>query len=198
MTALAFCALLHLAPVEPPRHDVDVLADALDLRLTYPYSLEVGRPRHVGHCRRAPQGCRERVRAFARMFVASGRRTGVSPWLLAAMALRESGLHPWASGGAGELGILQIHPRRRDARGLRLLRDERYREQCHREVGACQAEVVDLAADVLRRAIEQCGDVERGLAAYNSGRCDSGSSYPRRVSSELAKLYRLAEIDEAA
>jgi hypothetical protein len=191
-------ALLTLASPEPPRDDADLLARTLDLRLTYPSSLRARRPYHVWHCRKAPQGCRERVRAFARMFVAAGRETGVSPWLLAAMAMRESGLHPFAVGPGKERGILQIHPARKDGQKLRFLTDERYRERCRREVGACQAEIVELAASVLRRAIETCGgEVARGLNAYNAGRCHSTNGYARRVSSELAKLYRFAEQAEA-
>jgi hypothetical protein len=199
LTVLAalLVALLTLASPEPPRDDADLLARTLEIRLTYPGGLKVGRVVHVWHCRRAPQGCRERVRAFARMFVAAGQETGVSPWLLAAMAMRESGLNPFAVGPGDERGLLQIHPARKDGRRLRFMADERYRERCKREVGACQAEVVDLAARVLRRAIERCGDTARGLAMYNAGRCGAAVSYPRRVSGELAKLYRFAEQAEA-
>jgi len=185
-------ALLSIAPPDPPRYDTALLADALMQRLTYPSSLARGKPYQVAHCRRAPQGCRARIDAFAALFVDVGRRYGVSPWLLAAMAVRESALNPFAVGRGGEHGILQLHPRRRDARRLRFVTDERYRDRCRRVVGACQREVVDLAARILRRAIEQCGSPARGLAQYNSGRCDSATSYPRRVEVELLRLYRYA------
>jgi hypothetical protein len=127
------------------------------------------------------------------MFVEAGRKTGVSPWLLAAMAMRESGCHPFASGGAGEAGILQLHPKRTDARKLRFMRDQKYRETCRRRVGACQAEVVHLAASILRRAIQKCGGAtEAGLRMYNAGRCNADVPYPRQVHRELARLYTFA------
>lgn len=180
------------APVEPARFDEAALARALERRLTYPASLAAGRPYQVQHCRRAPRGCRERLEAFAGMFVRAGRETGVSPWLLAAMGMSETALNPFAEGEAGERGILQIHPARRDGRKLRFLRDARYRERCKREVGACQDEVVSLAAAILARAIGKCGDTEAGLRMYNSGRCNGRTSYPHRVSKELARLYEYA------
>jgi hypothetical protein len=124
------------------------------------------------------------------MFVQSGRKTGVSPWLLAAMAIRESALNPYAEGKGGERGILQIHPKRRDARKLRWMRDPAYREHCKRKLGACQAEIVDHAAAILRRAIQKCGgDTAQGLAMYNAGRCNAATSYPYRVHGELGRLY---------
>lgn len=191
---LKIMIIMLLAVAEPPRYDVDLLARSLELRLTYPSSLRAGRkPYHLWHCRKAPEGCVARVRAFAGYFVAAGRETGVSPWLLAAMALRESGLHPFASGGVGEVGILQLHPKRKDTRRLRFLTDTKYRERCRRLVGACQAELILTAARALSRAIDRCGTTLRALRAYNTGRCNGTTTYPVRVSQELAKLYRFAE-----
>lgn len=179
-----------LAPWEPERYDAKALADALDRRLTYPYSLRVGRPRHIWHCRNAPSGCRARVEAFAHLFVNAGKQTGVSPWLLAAMAMKESGLNPLAEGKGGERGILQIHPRRKEASGLAIFKDGK---RCKKDPDPCQEEVVMLAAQILRDAIERCGSTAGGLRAYNSGRCNGATSYDRRVERELLRLYALAE-----
>jgi hypothetical protein len=190
---IIFLATLAPESPDPSRYDAALLADALDRRLTYPYSLRVGRPRHVKHCRLGPSGCRARVEAFARLFVAAGKESGVSPWLLAAMAMKESGLNPFAEGSGGERGVLQLHPKRKDARHLEFVRSEKYRDRCRKKVGACQAEVVNLAAGILRRAIEACGDTAGGLRMYNSGRCDGATSYDRRVEAELLRLYEHAQ-----
>ena len=85
------------------------LARALDARLTVWRS--GGRRVYVGHCRRARVACRARVVALARVRARAGVRHDVDPFLLAAMALRESGLNPFAEGAAGERGIVQLHPR---------------------------------------------------------------------------------------
>jgi soluble lytic murein transglycosylase-like protein len=68
----------------------------------------------VQHCRGGVRDwtrCDARLEAFAAAFVASGRRHGVPPEVLAAIAVGESGLNPHAVGAAGEIGIMQLHPR---------------------------------------------------------------------------------------
>lgn len=171
---------------------VAALADVLDMRLAFRSTRHRERPVHVGHCRRAPKGCRARLEAFATYFVEAGDAHGVDPWLLAAAALRESGMNPFAVGRAGEVGILQMHPRNKHARRLRFVRDPKYRKRCEREVGACQRELVDEAAGVMSRSIEICGDVETGLGMYNTGRCTDAVWYVRAVDAAHAKLEQIA------
>ncbi len=152
----------------------------------------------VAHCRNAgpaaPGGgrwarCGARMRAFARLFVEAGAIHEIDPWLLAAMASRESGLNPWAEGGAGELGVMQLHPRGfGHSIVAHLARD---RERCERRVDACQRPVIDRAAAHLRRALERCGGNEAcALSIYNTGRPDSdaGLAYARRVLSRREQL----------
>ena len=45
------------------------------------------------------------------LFEAASKRTGVPVDLLIAQARQESGFNPGATGGAGEVGIMQIHPK---------------------------------------------------------------------------------------
>lgn len=153
----------------------------------------------VEHCRNAgpriPGGdrwarCSARMRAFASLFVEAGTVHQVDPWLLAAQASRESGLHPWAEGGAGEVGIMQLHPRGvgRETAAL-LVRAGRAR--CERRADACQRPVIERAAAHLRRAIERCGGDEAcALSVYNTGRpaSENGLAYARRVLSRRAQL----------
>lgn len=143
----------------------------------------------ASHCRNAglpiPGGdvwarCDRRLRTFAQLFVREGRRHHVDPYLLAAMASRESGLDPWARGAVGEIGVLQLHPRGRGARLVRLLSLPGARERCERRADACQGPVVARAAAYVRSAITRCGGVAEGLGAYNRGRCGE-TSYSRRV-----------------
>lgn len=144
----------------------------------------------VAHCRsggpaRPGDGrwsrCDRRLRAFAALFVEAGEVHHVDAWLLAAQASRESGLNPWASGAAGEVGLMQLHPRGIGAPIAAQLARER--DRCEARVDACQRPVIESAAAALRRAFERCGDETRALAAYNTGRCesDAGAAYARRV-----------------
>lgn len=155
-----------------------------------------GRTIPASHCRHAPGGCDRRLSAFAEYLVSSANRHQMDPWLLAAMAFKESGFNPFALGSLGEMGILQINPERRDAREVRFMRDEWYRKRCRKEPGACQQEIVDHAAQVLSRSFERCGiDVMDALGAYNTGRCGGNDRYAKRVLTERAELMRAAGLE---
>jgi soluble lytic murein transglycosylase-like protein len=141
------------------------------------------------HCRHASEGCDRRLFEFAHYLKDAGEANGIDPWLLAAMAFRESGLNPFAVGAVGERGILQLHPKNARSRGVRFIRDEWYRQRCQREVGACQREVVDRAAQLLAQSLEKCGgDLDRALGMYNTGRCGGNGTYAKRVRAEMENL----------
>jgi hypothetical protein len=145
------------------------------------------------HCRHAAEGCEQRLGQFARYLVSAAQNHGLDPWLLAAMAFKESGFNPFAMGAIGELGILQINPGRRDAKQVRFIRDEWYRNRCRKQPGACQQEVVNHAAHVLARSVALCkGDLEAALGAYNTGRCNGNARYTKRVLTEVEELRRAA------
>lgn len=165
------------------------LARALDARLTV--WRNGARRVYVGHCRRARVACRARVVALARVLARVGVRHGVDPFLLAAMALRESGLNPFAEGAAGERGIVQLHPRGVGSR-VRFVRNESYRERCARTADACQEEVVDAGARLIAASMTRCGGTREALGAYNSGACQA-TSYGDRVLEERANLVALAK-----
>ena len=160
--------------------------------------VSVSQDRHTGktipatHCRHAVGGCDKRLGEFARYIVDVGQEHGIDPWLMAAMAFKESGFNPYAIGSLGELGILQINPERRDAKEVRFMRDQWYRQRCRKEPGNCQREVVEHAARVLGRSLELCGDVKDALGAYNTGRCGGNDRYAKRVLAERGELRRAA------
>lgn len=156
----------------------------------------VGR-RPSRHCARAVGGCEARLHFFAEAFVTSGETHGIDPWLLAAMATRESSLNPFAMGGVAEGGIMQVHPCRSDLPAevrmfvgpcptsredleARTRRATMFRARCERVVGACQGPIVDFAARTLAASLARCGTIEAALGAYNSGECGE-TDYSRRV-----------------
>jgi soluble lytic murein transglycosylase-like protein len=174
---------------------VSQLHSAMRSRVSLGYDRK-GQPVFARHCRKAPGGCDERLEEFARYLVDASQAYHVDPWLMAAMAFKESGLNPFAKGPMGELGILQIHPKRRDARQVRFIRDGWYRLRCHREPGACQREVVRHAAHVLARSLALCGgDLADALGAYNTGRCGGNRKYSKNVLMERGELRRVAGLD---
>jgi len=176
------------APAEaaPSRADrARYLAQDLSRRLTV-WTRPDGTPVHVAYCRGAPGGCETRIEALSRELVDAADAHDLDPYLLAAVAIRESGLDPAAIGPSGEGGIVQLHPQGVGA-GVRYVRSAAYRARCERRPDACQAEVLEVGAAHLAEAIEGCGGVEAGLGAYNRGRCGE-TAYSRRVLAERERL----------
>jgi hypothetical protein len=177
-------------------NSVELLHTAMLSRVAVGMNRRTGRTIPASHCRHAVGGCEKRLGQFAHYLVEVGRTYSIDPWLMAAMAFKESGFNPFAMGSLGELGILQINPERRDAKGVRFIRDEWYRKRCRKEPGACQREVIEHAAQVLNRSLERCnGDLEAALGAYNTGRCGGNSKYTKRVLLEVEELRRAAGLD---
>lgn len=166
------------------------LARALEKRLTV-WRTPTGGVVHVSHCRGVREGCRARIAAFARWMAELSRANGVDPFVVAAIAVRESGLDPFAQGAAGEMGIVQLHPRG-IGRRVRFVQSEAYRRRCSRDPGACQREVLDVGVRHLAQAVEHCGSIEAGLGAYNTGECRE-NAYSARVMRERARLLELAK-----
>ncbi len=177
-----------LAAADPA---VVALGRALDRRMTV-WATD-HRVVYVSHCRQTRGGCPERVASFARLIGDASERHHLDPFLLAAVAVRESGMDPTAHGSVGERGIVQLHPRGSGAR-VRYVRSEAYRRSCSRRPDACQAEVLEAGASLLSRSIDRCGGVREGLGAYNRGVCGP-TRYADRVMSERQRLLRLAKTD---
>jgi hypothetical protein len=174
---------------------VSILQSAMSERIAVGHN-KLGALVPIGHCRHASEGCDRRLTEFAHYLVDVGQAHNLDPWLMAAMAFRESGMNPFAKGAVGELGILQINPGRRDARQVRFIRDGWYRQRCRKEAGACQREVVEHAARVLTRSLELCGgNMTAALGAYNSGHCGGGKRYAKRVLLEREELLRAAGVE---
>ena len=171
------------------------LARALDARMTV-WRRPTGEPVHVSHCRAGRHGhCRARVALFSRWIAEVAREHHLDAFVLAAMAVRESGLNPFARGAAGEYGLIQLHPRG-VGRRVRFVQSEAFRDRCRRRPGACQREVLMIGARYLADAVEHCGGLESGLTAYNRGECGS-SDYAQRVMRERQRLLGLAKAPEA-
>ena len=171
--------------------DVDtspLLQQAMRFRVAV-HKKKSGRSVPIYHCRQAAEGCERRLLEFAHYLIDAGERNGVDPWLLAAMAFRESGMNPFVVGAVGELGILQLHPKNPRVKNVRFVRDSYYRERCKKELGACQREIVDRAAEILARSMELCGgDLNMALGAYNTGKCGGNQKYADKILVERDRL----------
>lgn len=182
------------ASVSSPTPDQDALVESLSramlARMTI-WRTSNGDSVHVAHCRGAADGCDARVRLFARWMVEIAEEFEIDPFVLAAVAFRESGLDPFAQGTAGEMGIVQLHPRGVGSR-VQFVSSERYRGQCHDRTGACQREVLQAGAQHLAEAVTRCGDLNAGLGAYNTGTCGE-TAYSRRVLRERRVLVQYAK-----
>lgn len=166
------------------------LVRALKERMTV-WTKPDGRRVYVRHCRKAPGGCERRVAVLGKILEAAALRHDLDPFLLAAIAIRESALDPSARGRAGEAGIVQLHPRGL-GRGVRFVQDDTYRKRCITRPDGCQRPVVDHAARHLKKAIRRCGDLPRALGLYNTGSCRPRRAYVDKILKERRRLMRLA------
>ena len=166
------------------------VARAFDERLTI-WQGPDGTRTYAGHCRTAPGGCRTRIALFSQLIARISRQQDVDPFLVAAVVLRESGLNPFAEGGVGERGIVQLHPQGA-GRDVEFVQSEPYRQRCRSTPDTCQGEVLRVGITLLADSIRRCGDIEAGLGMYNGGTCES-TSYIRRVLSERSRLLELAK-----
>jgi hypothetical protein len=168
------------------------LARAIDARLIVRESRQ-GKPIHVQHCRASAGGCRARIATLSRLITEASNRAGVDPFLTAGIAVVESGLNPLAVSAVGARGVVQLNPKYR-GKTVPFVYNERYREKCSRRPGACQREVLEAGLGLYEWAVARCGgDVEKGLAWYNSGRCDKRNGYASSVLRERRKLLGLAK-----
>jgi len=167
------------------------LTRALLARLTV-WTRADGHRVYARHCREATVDCESRIIALAALLDRAATGAGLDPFLLGALAVRESMLNPAAVGARGEAGILQLHPRGA-GRDVPYVLDAALRDRCQAEVEACQAPVIERAVETLQGSIEHCGSVEAGLRRYASGRCDAAASYPGHVFDERDRLRELAE-----
>jgi hypothetical protein len=168
------------------------LARAIDARLIVRESRQ-GEPIHVHHCRASEGGCRVRIATLSRLITEASNRVGVDPFLTAGIAIRESGLNPLAVSPVGARGVVQLNPKYR-GKTVPFVYNERYREKCSRRPGACQREVLEAGLGLYEWAVTRCGgDAEKGLAWYNSGRCDKRNGYASSILRERRRLLRLAK-----
>jgi hypothetical protein len=158
----------------------DRLADALADWLTVSTRAS-GERVYAPHCRSFRDGCEERIGALAELITDEAHAHDLDPFLVGAVAVKESGLDPMAVGPRGSIGIMQLNPRGVGA-GLRFTRQPDYRRDCARlRAAACQEPIVERGVEHLAAWFEQCGDVVPALTGYNSGECREPSGYARRV-----------------
>ena len=173
MRTLAFIAAMCIPSTAHTLHaEPETIRQALLTRV------RIGKT-YIIHCRRDPRGCPERVNEIATLLVKAADRYGLDVWLLAAIAIRESGLNPEARGAMGELGLMQLHPYSHHGMKAKMV--------CKRAPSDCTRTVIFEAAKHLRECVDTCGQIVYALGRYNSGICQD-NAYARRVMREREAL----------
>jgi hypothetical protein len=180
----AFCAVIFLfcsaLTIDQTREFIERLQAAILQELTV-WKKPSGESVYIAHCRTSSYGCKERAHDFASSIIFAAERHDVDAWLLASMALHESGMNPRAVGAAGETSIFQLHPKSRWGR--------RYKKICKGNVSRCTKAASDIAASLLSRSIKRCGNLRTALGMYNSGKCQD-NKYSKNVVRRHKRLLR--------
>lgn len=138
--------------------------------ILYMWTVYVGaQPVYIQHARTNPE---ERAYVLEEAF----KNAGEHPWfpvyvharhLLLAVAWSESALDGSRVGDAGELGIMQLHPRSMAGR--------KYAKQCPVPSRRCDALSIALGANELAKGYRACGyDWGKAVGYYKSGKCIEG------------------------
>jgi len=130
----------------------------------------------LGSCAR--HDCENRINLFVGYIIEAGEKYNLNPWMLAAMAYNESRFNPFAVGIVHERGIFQMNPASKRGKKTRFVQDAVYRRSCKNIPGNCQEDLVNLAAEHIRSAIDKCGGSwVGGLSMYNGGTCGIRAKY---------------------
>ena len=182
------------ADIERRRTQEDITWSVLR-RLTLRYDND-GNPVYAGSCRTDHFGCEERIRIIAEMIVYESNIQGVDPWIVASIIWKESRFYPFARGGVGERGVMQLHPRNSRFRQVQFVHSPWYRRRCRRRLGNCQEEIIEAGVTLLRANVDSCdGYLYRGLTQYNTGQCLFRNRYARRVFQQRRTLIELSRDD---
>lgn len=154
----------HVAPQTRLGQVAGSLESALLIRLRLPSG------RDMRHCRM--RGCDAYAHRLALTIRDAAAQWEVDPFLLAAIAVRESSLVETARGAAGEHGVMQLHPR--SPAGLQAARE------CRIAPSDCTAIEVGLAAELVARSLQLCGSEAAALGRYHRGRCGA-DDYARSI-----------------
>lgn len=106
----------------------------------------------------------------------AGEMYNAPPALLLSMAFHESSYRSDAVGDRGEIGLLQVGEQARAVCVCDDIQTPRGQMMC----GACW----------LSRAIDVCGNMDRGLTMYATGSCSSSSAHVARIVQSRIRLYR--------
>jgi len=156
----------------------------------------------VRHCKKQPKSRRpmcerwasrdkrwDRAPDVAVLIVEAARERGLDPYLVAVVVEAESSFHEGGPDGAvGEKGLMQVH-------GEALRRALRRGYDMDSSWGQLQA-----GCDHLLERLEECnGHVQKALAAYQTGSCNSkagGSKRRLRLYKRAKKLFGPEKISE--
>lgn len=142
--------------IEAPRTGLDVrIIDVYEKPTAIRRVLPDGPVLAAGAARMSGGGGLPGGTPYASVFAAAGRRHGIDPTLLAAVAKQESGFNPRAVSHAGAQGLMQLMPATARGLGVRNAFDP--------------AQAVDGAARLLKDLVGEFGRVDLALAAYNAG-----------------------------
>lgn len=147
----------------------------------------------------APMGCESRVGALVNHIFDSAREHRLNPWLFLAVAVESSGFNPFHVAQRVRTGIMGLTHTRAYRRNETFFTNSEYRTQCFNTADACQENIIEQSAQILREAIDRCTsdeaelpDFDGGLRRYVSGSCRASARFATRVLAQMNELQEFA------
>ena len=156
---------------------------------------------YVSYCdgEAAPMGCELRVEALVNHIFDSARDHRLDPWLFLAVAVESSGFNPFHVSQRVRTGVMGLPHTRAYRRRDAFFTDSEYRIQCFNVADACQENIIEQSAQILREAIDTCtsdeaefSDFNRGLRRYATGSCRANARFATRVLAQMRELRDFA------
>lgn len=139
--------------------------------ILYMWTVYVGhQPVYIQHARTNPE---QRAYVLEEAFTNAAVRVKVPKYLLLALAWTETALDGSRVGDAGEMGVMQLHPRTAAGRA--------YARSCPVPSRRCDALSIELGAEALAKGYDACGTWKQAIGYYKSGKCLEGPQAARTM-----------------
>lgn len=115
-----------------------------------------------------PITCKQRVNALVNAIFSSSQRHNINPWAMVALTYETTRFNPFHVDNSEFTGVIAIPLKADFRRQSQFFRNRQFRDNCQREVDACQVEIIDHAISRIAETMERRDEsLARTLQRYS-------------------------------